>query len=264
LVLLALVVANTPKHAQAQPAKGGKKPALTDQPHHRQLSLLDLAIDMKDFQQPMTLKEVVGLLWEKLNAEGKEFTILVDSDAFREENPDDPDIFDIQVRFPPFPRKMTIGTALRLALAKAPSNNATFVVYADRIEITTLKRASVDYKLKQRILATFDNRKLWAVLRELSEMTGTSIVLDNRAGDKEDRLVSASFLNDVTLAGALQAVAEMAELKVVVLKSGVIFVTTPAHAETLRKENALQDDAAAAPVAAGLSVCRRLVVAREP
>jgi hypothetical protein len=190
----------------------------------------------------MSLKELVGLLYEKLNAEGKDLPILFVTEAFREEDPDGDDITNSQVRIPPFPRKMTIGTLLRTALSRVPLKNATFVVYPDYLEITTLKRASVPYKLKQRVLATFDNRKLWQALNHLSEITGTSIVIDNRAGDKEERLVSAAFLNDVTLGAAVAALAEAAELKMVVLKSGIIFVTTPTHAEILRKDNALLED----------------------
>jgi hypothetical protein len=197
-------------------------------------------MDMKDFQQPMSLKEALGLLYEQLNADGKEWPILVDADAFREEYPDDPDIYETQVRIPPFPRKMSIGQVLRLALSKVPRNNATFFVYPDRIEITTLKRGAVEYKLKQRVVAAFDNRKLSQALRELSDMTATTIIIDSRVGDKQDRLVSASFLHDVNLAGAVRVLSEMADLKVVVL-DGVIFVTTPAHAEALRKEKSLLD-----------------------
>jgi hypothetical protein len=128
-------------------------------------------------------------------------------------------------------------------LAKVPRQNATYIVFPDRIEITTFKRASVEGRLQQPVAAKFDNRKLKLseALRELSEMTGTSIVIDARIGDKEDRQVTATFRNDVTLAGALRVLTEQADVKYVVLKEGILFVTTPAHVETLRKENALLD-----------------------
>jgi RNA polymerase sigma factor (sigma-70 family) len=222
-----------------QGAKGDKKPLPTV---NKRVLLFDEIIETKDFQQQLTLKEILGLLFDQFANQGKEVVILVDVEAFKEEDPDAPNIYETQVQFPPYPRKMSLATCLRLALAKVPTRNATFVVYPSHIEITTFKRASVDYKLKQRVLATFVNKKLSQALRELSEMTGTTIVIDNRVGDKEDRLVTATFLNDVDFAAAFRALTEMAELKFVVLKGGIVYVTTPAHAETLRKENLLHEE----------------------
>jgi hypothetical protein len=49
--------------------------------------------------------------------------------------------------------------------------------------------------------------------------------------------VSATFLNDIDLAGALRVLTEMADLKVIVL-DGAIFVTTAEHVTLLRKEHA--------------------------
>ena len=261
-VLLAVLLATPAPRADAQPPKG-KKPWGGNPNTLKLIKLLDQTIDTKDFQQLLSLKQVVYLLYEKLNAEGKELPILIDAGAFREENPDDDDINDTPVQLPPLPRKITVGNALRLALSKAPSNNATLVVYGDRVEITTLKRASVEYKLKQRVLVNFDNQKLWQALRDLSEMTGTSIVIDNRVGDKEERQVSATFLNDITLAGALQTLTEMAELKFVVLKTGVIFVTTPVHADTLRKEKAIMEESTS-PAVAGPEVQIQLLSKEFP
>jgi RNA polymerase sigma factor (sigma-70 family) len=221
-----------------QGAKGDKKPQAAV---NKRVLLFDEVIETKDFQQQMTLKDFFVLLFEKFDSQGKEVVILVDAEAFKEEDPD-VDIYDTVVQFPPYPRKMSLASCLRLALAKVPSHNATFVVYPSHIEITTFKRASVDYKLKQRVLASFVNKKLSQALRELSEMTGTTIVIDNRVGDKEDRLVTATFLNDVDFAAAFRALTEMAELKFVVLKGGIVYVTTPAHAEILRKENLLHEE----------------------
>src|SRR2546421_12252094 len=45
-------------------------------------------VDMKDFLNQMTLKEFIGLLYEKLAAKNKEVPILVDWNAFKEETPD--------------------------------------------------------------------------------------------------------------------------------------------------------------------------------
>jgi hypothetical protein len=207
------------------------------------VAILDERLDMKEFQNQLSLKEALGLIHDQLALRDDEFSIFVDADAFKQENPDAPDIFETRVQFPQAPKKMTVAMALGIILNKVPTNNATFVVLPDRIEITTYAQASVEQRLQQRVLASFENRKLSEVFRELSERTGTTIVIDNRAADKEDRAVSATFLNDVNLAGALRVLSEMAELKVVVL-DGAIYVTTPAQAEILRKEKIRMDEAA--------------------
>src|SRR5262249_3004715 len=76
--------------------------ALPDDPKgriaaQRIAKLLEDTIDMKDFQAPMTLKEALGLLQDKLNARYKDedaLPILVDEGAFKEATPDAPDIYD--------------------------------------------------------------------------------------------------------------------------------------------------------------------------
>jgi hypothetical protein len=207
----------------------------------RTLAILNEPIEMKDFQQPMTLKDALGLLTEKLEARRMELPILVDIEAFRAENPDSPDVYETKVQYPPFLKKLTVGKIIGIALESVPTRNATFLVLADHIEITTYEAARVENRLQKRILASFEKRRFSDVMRELSELSGTTIVIDKRASDKEERQISATFLNDVNLAGALRILTEMAELKVVVL-DGAIFVTTPAHAETLRKEKLQLDE----------------------
>ncbi len=113
--------------------------------------LLDETIDMKDFQAPMTLKEALSLIQDKLTAKYKDedaLPILVDSEAFKEENGDAPDIYDTQVKFPPFPRRMSIATALRLALSKVATNNATYLIRRNFIEVTTVERQTRERVLR--------------------------------------------------------------------------------------------------------------------
>jgi tetratricopeptide (TPR) repeat protein len=115
--------------------------------------LLEETIDMKDFQAPMTLGEALSLIQDKVNAKHKEedaLPILIDAEAFKEENPDAPDVYDTQVKFPKFPRKMSIATALRIALSKVPTNNATYLIRRNMIEVTTIERQT-----KERVLAVY-------------------------------------------------------------------------------------------------------------
>jgi hypothetical protein len=238
LITLALLV-SAPCSASAQDLakQPGKKPATPTKP----AALLTELLDTADLQQPLTLKEALIHLYEQLNARGLELPLLVDSDAFKEENPDAPDVYETQIRFPPVPKRITVAQFLRHVLSRIPTGNGTFLLFGDHIEVTTFQRASAEVRLQQPVLASFDNRKLSDVLRELSEMTATSIIIDKRAGDKEDRIVSATFRNEVSLAGALRVLTEMADLKAVVLE-GTIFVTTPQHAKALREEKLQMDE----------------------
>jgi hypothetical protein len=89
--------------------------------------------------------------------------------------------------------------------------------------------------LNQTFFADFKQRPLEEVIEELSELTGVSVVLDGRAKEKAKALVTARFRNDVAMQDAVRMLAEMAELKVVHLVTG-LFVTTPAQAQAMQKE----------------------------
>jgi len=110
--------------------------------------LLEEPIEMKDFQLPMTLKEALGLFYEKMAAKGLELPILVDTEAFKDGNNDAPDIYDTPVKFPPFPRRMSLATALRMALSKIPTGNATYLIRRNFIEITTIERQTSERTLR--------------------------------------------------------------------------------------------------------------------
>jgi tetratricopeptide (TPR) repeat protein len=110
--------------------------------------MTDLVIETKDFQQELSLKEFLIILYEKLSGDKQDLPIIIDVDAFKEENPDAPDIYDTKVKFPPVPRKMKVGTALRLALSKVATNNATYVIRPDFIEITTIERQTKEKALR--------------------------------------------------------------------------------------------------------------------
>ena len=114
--------------------------------------LLDEVIDMKDFRNPMTLQEALGLFYEKFQAkgEGKELPILVDQQAFKDENLEAPDILETQVKFPLYPKKMALATALKLALSQVQTGNATYLIRRSFIEITTNERA-----LKDRVIRVY-------------------------------------------------------------------------------------------------------------
>jgi RNA polymerase sigma factor (sigma-70 family) len=203
---------------------------------------LETRIQTKVFQDAgqMSLKEALEVLVDLARSQyHKELPILVDNEPFKAENPDAPDFYETKVQFPPFPHEMTIAEALKFILGRVDTKNATFALLPDRILITTYRMTSPAQKLNEKVRGVFEKRPLSAVLRDLSEAVGTSIVVDNRAADKAKTEVSATFLNDIDLAGALRVLTEMADLKVLVL-DGTIYVTTQAQAEALRNERRLQ------------------------
>jgi hypothetical protein len=109
--------------------------------------LVEEVIDMKDFQTPMSLKEALGLLRKKFATKGKDLRFQVDVDAFKEENPDTPDVHDTQIQFPPYPRRMEMAMVLRLMVSKIQPRAAYFI-RRNSVDITTVRRLSRELGLR--------------------------------------------------------------------------------------------------------------------
>jgi hypothetical protein len=185
-------------------------------------------------QQPMTLREFLGLMYDVFAKKGKALPVMVDAAAFREENPKAESILEAQIQFQPFPRQATVANMLSQALSQLPERNAAVLVRDGVVIITTQKRAGLAHLLREKLSATFDNSPLPEVLQDISEMTGVSIILDPRGVESKTR-ISAAFLNDVTLGAAIRIIADLAGLKVVNMHSG-LYLTTPDNAKELEKE----------------------------
>jgi hypothetical protein len=230
--------AAVPGKNEAQGPKNPKEPIVIEAGSHL-FAALNETIDTKDFQQELSLREVVVLFYEVLNARKDiALPIIFNERAFKEEHPNADDISDARVRFPPIPRSMTVAAALRWALAAVPTKNATFVVKGEFIEITTKSRATIQAKLAESVVGDFKGSRVADVLGDLSAQTGCTIVVDERAVVESNRIVSIRFRGDVRLAAAARAVADQVDLKTVVLDD-LLYVTTSAHAAQLQKE--LQD-----------------------
>ncbi len=204
---------------------------------------LETQIETKPLQTEVTVRDAIKLISDKLGTLPNfvEMPLVVDAWAFVSETPDlyvNADFLqEVKLKFPPVPSRMTLAGALRFILANLPSKNATYVVMPDHVLVTTVSATSPERKLQEKVRGVFEKQPLQVALRELSEMAGTTIIVDNRGTEKAKTMVSASFVNDIDLASALRVLTEMAELKVMVL-DGVIFVTTAEHVATLRKEHA--------------------------
>lgn len=199
---------------------------------------LEEPIDMKDFQLPMTLKEALGKFYEVFEAKGKELPILIDTNAFKEESPDAPDVYDTQVKFAPFPKIMPLSAAVLVALSQIPTNNATYLIKGTHVEITTFAKANPEHLLGLRVTARFHNRTLADALDELADQTGATILVDNRLAEKVKATVSTPFRTMVTLESALGLLVEMADLRLEV-QPDVFYITSRQNAPRTRSSELL-------------------------
>src|SRR5262245_21145179 len=101
----------TPCNAGAQPA-GKAKPSAWQ----KTAALLNESIDVKDWPTDMSLKQVLELIKRSLDAQGKSLPIVLNRDAFLNDDPSAPDIHETRVNTPPIVNKMTIGDFLRHCL----------------------------------------------------------------------------------------------------------------------------------------------------
>jgi hypothetical protein len=217
LALALIVLTACPASAQS------RQPRQSDET----IRLLAEVIDTKDFQQPMALREALGLLTEKFAARGKEFPVLVDDAAFRQM---DAQITDMQVQLPPYPRRMSVDQLLTTLLSGHA--DATYFIRLGVVVITTQECASLGHLRKQSIHVVFDKRPLGEALGDLSDQTGVTITIDPRAGEQKKKDVSVAFRN-IALEDAVTILANMHDLEAVFLDSS-IYITTTENALSLR------------------------------
>jgi RNA polymerase sigma factor (sigma-70 family) len=198
------------------------------------IHLLDTELETKDFQVPMQLREALAVLYEKMLAQGHEISILVKQEDFSRANPDAKSGNDADIQFPEILPKATFRQMLEIALSQVPAdkdeNRAAFFIRSGQIIITTRAQATPAKLLEARLAVVFDNTPLQLVLKELSARSGATILLDPRVGDKANTPITATFLNDISVKGALDLLADGAGLKVITQESG-IYVTTPERAD---------------------------------
>jgi hypothetical protein len=221
----------------AQKKQGGAQPPEVNEP--TVTDLLEEPLEMKYFQLPMTLKEALGLIYERLATKGKELPILIDTEAFKGTFPEGTDLYDTPVKFPPFPRKMSVAQVLNLVLSKIPSGNATYLARQDHIEITTLRYAAPGMRT---VSARFVNRPVAEALGNLARQSGISIVLDGRVAKKAQVPVTVTFPPNTNLLLAVGLLADLAGLKVHALDR-LVFVTDRDHLDIPRQERAPEKQA---------------------
>jgi hypothetical protein len=202
------------------------------------------------FDANTPLVEALGFLSDRHG-----LTILIDTEAFKAAGIQEIENQPVKLRKM---KGVQLSTIIRLLASQA---QATFVVRPDYVEITTPQKAATEIwgnvpapgeglapleapskqpvgrprPRMQLVQAAYDRRPLDEALKELSDTTGISIVLDGRrAGDKAKATVTAT-LSNVPLDTAVRLLANQAELKLIQLDN-VLIVTTPENVKTLREE----------------------------
>jgi hypothetical protein len=131
-------------------------------------------------------------------------------------------------------RIVSRGVPLRAGLHKAlRQNNLAFVVVGDEILITTPEKAGERVML-QAVSVNVEGVPLKDALKRLARETGANVVLDPKT-DKENAAPVTLRLDDVPLETAVELLADGAGLKAV-RRNNVLFVTTEAKADKIRKE----------------------------
>jgi hypothetical protein len=204
-------------------------------------------IDTKEFRQEMPLKKFLDKLQEILEKKGKQVQFVIDVVSFEKENEawkkegfdPPPDVRETIIKFPQHPKRMNVGTCLRLALSKVVTNNASYRIKRGLIVITTIERIQNPF-FRERVSGNFKNVPLIKVLDELSDISGVSILVDPRIGKQVRTPINARFAqfppwDGATLETALRLLTDMTELKYVPV-GNAIYVTSPGNGPVFAKE----------------------------
>src|SRR5262249_34592106 len=131
----------------------------------RELSaLLAQSIPTAEFQVRQTLKDALAGLDRAFRRQGFELPIVLDDVAFKEENPDAPDVYETSVKLPEFPRTLPAGRLLSILLSQIPTNNGSYRIMPGVIQITTLERTSMSALLSSPVHARFQQRPFYICL----------------------------------------------------------------------------------------------------
>jgi hypothetical protein len=226
--------------ANSHATKGAKSENDTVRLIHK----LNQPIDLDGFDANTPFKEALGLLSEKYD-----LTILVDSEAFKADL-NNADVESAPIRLAKI-KKLRLETVLTMLAGQV---GGTFLVRSNYVEITSRIRATyevwgmmsiereapadISYRRRPQlpiVHAAFDNRPLTEVLRDLSDASGISVVVDlGRAGANSQTSVTATLKN-VPLDTAVRLLANQAELRTV-LVDNVIYVTDQENADALQAE----------------------------
>jgi hypothetical protein len=114
-----------------------------------------------------------------------------------------------------------------------PTGNANFLVKPGYVLVTVNDAMHANGQFVRG--ASFVQMPLDEALHELSELSGISVVLDPRVGDKSKTVVTARFPAETNVAQMARVLADMADLKAMRVDS-IMYVTTRANPTTFPEE----------------------------
>jgi hypothetical protein len=174
---------------------------------------------------PVSLK----YLEDQMRAQGKAIDIDLDLTAIRKARPDLCDVEQLQVLLTKRERPFLLKYALQEILDQ---HDLAFALVLGRILVgpraAVLRRA-----VEQPVNLDAEGVDLRQVLRRLADQTGVNIVLDSRAKAVPKVTLVA---HEMPLRAAVRVLAEMADLKAVLVPGNVFYLTTKERADLFRRE----------------------------
>lgn len=194
------------------------------------LVLLDDTVNGDLFTERRKLPDALAMINLHLARRGVQLPFWVNIRAFKEENPEAPELAEIEVKARDLGPRPKVWRVLRDLLEDFPSRNAAFVVRPGYIEITTNERAMFAYQ--EPVMLHVRNRPLGLVLEDLFEQTGVSIAVDPHVSRKLREPVSATITQPMPLHDALSVVLKQQRLGYCTMGriSKIVYVTTPENA----------------------------------
>jgi len=179
-----------------------------------------------EFEQGTPLREALNHISERYG-----LTILIDVEAFKTDN-NEPDIENKPIKLPRL-NGIRLRTVLRAIFQQI---QVDFYRPGDLLIVVPRKRIEAGAILRQPVDVAFEKRPLAEALRELSDMTGVSIILDAQKQQDPTIQLTADFEN-VPMEAAARVLADMAGLKSIAMEN-MIYITAPGNADNLELEAA--------------------------
>lgn len=198
------------------------------------LKVLGQRIPASLVRKDMTVREVISEIDKFLARNEMEIVILVNVAAFKKVDRSI-DVWHSKIKTLPSHGDLTVSSALS-AIAKALPGQGMIALGPGFIEITTSQSLSNGYSgLQQLVAADFDGMALREVLQELSRLSGVAIITDPRVHENSKKASIKVLLANVTIRAAVFIVADMADLKVVIIDNA-LYVTTPERFRIIQRE----------------------------
>ncbi len=186
---------------------------------------LDLPVAI-EFEPNTPLREALAHIAERFN-----MTILLDPEAFKE------DLGEADVENKPIKLPRLVDVNLRIALREILDRvQGDFYIKEGILRVVPRNRVVAAVLVRQPIDANFVKRPMSDALRELSLISGVSVVLDARAEESAQLPITAD-LHNVPLETALLVLTDMADLRPVVM-ANLVYVTSKENAKVLEAEEA--------------------------